>query len=76
MDALQKNVLLSLVLYRASLSCVALSRYCDGTILVVRAEYAWLAIIASVQVSIRVVGDEVVGVVLNVYSKLAVPVAD
>jgi Mrp family chromosome partitioning ATPase len=44
---------------------VALSRYCDGTILVVRAEYARIAVIAEVQDGIRRVGGEVVGVVFN-----------
>jgi Mrp family chromosome partitioning ATPase len=44
---------------------VALSRYCDGTILVVRAEYTPIAAIASVQNDLRLVGGEVVGVVFN-----------
>ena len=44
---------------------VALSRYCDGTILVVRAEYARTAVVASVRNNIRLVGGEVVGVVFN-----------
>lgn len=44
---------------------VALSRYCDGTILVVRAEYSRSAVIRAVQNDIRLVGGQILGVAFN-----------
>jgi Mrp family chromosome partitioning ATPase len=44
---------------------VALSRYCDGTILVVRAEYSRSAVIRAVQNDIRIVGGQILGVAFN-----------
>jgi Mrp family chromosome partitioning ATPase len=44
---------------------VAISRYCDGTILVVRAEWVRPVVIQSVQNNIRLVGGQIIGVAFN-----------
>lgn len=43
----------------------AISRYCDGTVLVVRAEYVRPAVVRSVQDNIGLVGGQIVGVAFN-----------
>lgn len=43
----------------------AISRYCDGTILVIRAEYVRPAVVRSVQDNIGLVGGQIVGVAFN-----------
>ncbi len=44
---------------------IAMSRYCDGTILVVRAEGVRSAVIKSVQDNIKLVGGQIIGAVFN-----------
>lgn len=44
---------------------IAISRYCDGTILVVRAEAARPAVIKTVQDNITLVGGQIIGAVFN-----------